>query len=61
MQQRLACKENRAAEEPKRRAKSSQREERLRKDLKEVHVLLESYAPIWYTETLSKRINAALR
>jgi hypothetical protein len=36
-------------------------ETRMREVLKEVHALLESYAPAWYTEALSKKIEAALK
>ncbi|WP_109484557.1 hypothetical protein [Occallatibacter savannae] len=36
-------------------------EARMREILKEVQLLLESYAPAWYTEALSKKIEAALK
>lgn len=36
-------------------------EQKLRELLREVHSLLESYAPTWYTEALSKKIEAALK
>ncbi|HEX8924463.1 MAG TPA: hypothetical protein VF786_01655 [Terriglobales bacterium] len=44
-----------------RAAESGTAEARLREVLKEVHSLLESYAPTWYTEALSKKIEAALK
>lgn len=42
-------------------AGTAKAETKLREVLKEVHSLLESYAPTWYTESLSKRIEAALK
>lgn len=61
MQPRRAHKGTRTAEELKRRTKNSNREERLRTVLREVQELLESYAPTWYTEPLSKKTKVALR
>lgn len=40
---------------------ASPAEARLREVLKEVQSLLESYAPTWYTESVSKKIEAALK
>ena len=40
---------------------SLEREAKLSKVLTEVHELLESYAPIWYTRRLKTKIEAAIK
>jgi len=40
---------------------SLEREAKLTEVLTEVHELLESYAPIWYTRRLKKKIEAAIK